>query len=466
MAGASAPRRKPLELFVPGRICLMGEHSDWAGSYRRFNRDIEPGLCLASGTSQGLHARVWPHAHKLVVSSVDHLGGTSGPDEYDMDPAELLRVANAGGHFAYAAGVAYQIAIRYHVHGLVIENYFTDLPVQKGLSSSAAICVLVARAFNRVYDLKLTVRGEMDLAYHGEITTPSQCGRLDQCCAFGARPVLMRFDGERLDCEELALGAPLHILIVELNGHKDTVEILAKLNRAYPVPDSDVERGVHDFLGRRNRELVEAAIPALAAGDARRVGELMDAFQADFDAALMPQCPSQLTSPILHSVMAHAPLRPHVWGIKGIGSQGDGSAQLLCRSAADLDAAASIIKRDFGMLCLPLQIGSTKPVTQALIPAASYSQHLFPASMALPPALFPVLDGSDGLMKPAILVLVEEAVEAGLGHVVIIVAKQHKRDFAAIFHDPLEPQASAPLPYRPPAPARWQGRHRSITTFL
>lgn len=49
------------------------------------------------------------------------------------------------------------------------------------------------------------VRGEMDLAYHGEITTPSQCGRMDQCCAFGPRPVLMTFDGDRLDCDELSL---------------------------------------------------------------------------------------------------------------------------------------------------------------------------------------------------------------------------------------------------------------------
>ena len=31
----------------------MGEHSDWAGSYRRFNKDIEPGMCLVSGTNQG-----------------------------------------------------------------------------------------------------------------------------------------------------------------------------------------------------------------------------------------------------------------------------------------------------------------------------------------------------------------------------------------------------------------------------
>ena len=30
---------KAREVFVPGRICLMGEHSDWAGSYRRFNKE-------------------------------------------------------------------------------------------------------------------------------------------------------------------------------------------------------------------------------------------------------------------------------------------------------------------------------------------------------------------------------------------------------------------------------------------
>ncbi|MCB0002160.1 MAG: GHMP kinase, partial [Anaerolineae bacterium] len=24
-----------MKIFVPGRICLFGEHSDWAGGYRR-----------------------------------------------------------------------------------------------------------------------------------------------------------------------------------------------------------------------------------------------------------------------------------------------------------------------------------------------------------------------------------------------------------------------------------------------
>jgi len=54
----------------------------------------------------------------------------------------------------------------------------------KGLSSSAAVCVLVARAFNYFYNLNLTVRGEMYYAYVGERETGSLCGSLDQAVAF------------------------------------------------------------------------------------------------------------------------------------------------------------------------------------------------------------------------------------------------------------------------------------------
>ncbi len=93
----------------------------------------------------------------------------------------------------------------YHVRGLEIDNYQTDLPIKKGLSSSAAICVLVARAFNRIYDLKMTVRGEMEYAYLGEITTPSRCGRMDQGCAYGNKPIIMVYDGEQTDVKELSV---------------------------------------------------------------------------------------------------------------------------------------------------------------------------------------------------------------------------------------------------------------------
>ena len=192
-----------MKIFVPGRICLFGEHSDWAGGYRRINADIENGYTLICGTDQGIYAEATPHPNSLVLYSTTPDGERLGPYEIPMEPKALLEEAGKGGFWSYAAGVAYQVITNYRVRGLVIDNYQTDLPMKKGLSSSAAICVLTARAFNRVYDLKMTVRGEMELAYQGEITTPSRCGRMDQGCAFGKRPVLMTFDGDRLDTEEL-----------------------------------------------------------------------------------------------------------------------------------------------------------------------------------------------------------------------------------------------------------------------
>ena len=39
----------------------------------------------------------------------------------------------------------------------------------------------------------------------------------------------------------------------------------------------------------------------------------------------------QLTAPVLHKVLGLPELQPLVWGGKGVGSQGDGTAQLLCK---------------------------------------------------------------------------------------------------------------------------------------
>lgn len=43
-------------LFVPGRLCLFGEHSDWAGALRARRPGLAPGRCLVAGTDQGLRA--------------------------------------------------------------------------------------------------------------------------------------------------------------------------------------------------------------------------------------------------------------------------------------------------------------------------------------------------------------------------------------------------------------------------
>lgn len=42
-------------------------------------------------------------------------------------------------------------------NGVTVDNYLTTLPMKKGLSSSAAVCVLVVRALCLVYGLELSV---------------------------------------------------------------------------------------------------------------------------------------------------------------------------------------------------------------------------------------------------------------------------------------------------------------------
>ena len=130
-----------MKLFVPGRICIFGEHSDWAGGYRRINIDIEKGHTLIIGTNQGIYAEVEEHPTSLILTSTTPEGEKLGPTEIPMQPDNLLQVAQEGGYWSYIAGVAYQVLTNYHVRGLVIDNYKTDLPIKKGLSSSAAICV-------------------------------------------------------------------------------------------------------------------------------------------------------------------------------------------------------------------------------------------------------------------------------------------------------------------------------------
>ena len=421
-----------VKIFVPGRVCLFGEHSDWAGGHRRINSDIEKGYTLLTGTDQGIYADVKPHPRALIVSSTTPKGERFGPHEIPMEPGALLEEAQKGKFWSYIAGVAYQVMTHYHVRGLVIDNYQTDLPMKKGLSSSAAISVLTARAFNRAYDLKMTVRGEMELAYQGEITTPSRCGRMDQGCAFGNRPILMTYDSDRLEVKELRVRENMYWVLVDLGGQKDTVEILAHLNRAYPFAENEVGRGVQELLGPTNKRIVLEAIGALEKSDARRLGELMIEAQALFDRYATPACPEELTAPLLHGVLNHEPLKAHIWGGKGVGSQGDGTAQFLARSAPDQKALIDIVERDFHMSCLPLTLSAGQKVRKAVIPAAGFGTRLFPASKATKKELFPIVD-RDGIAKPVILLLVEEALSAGIEEVVIIVQENDLNDFRSFF---------------------------------
>ena len=423
-----------MKLFVPGRICLFGEHSDWAARWRLNNSELEKGYTLIASTNQGVYAEVKPHPTRLILKTTLSDGTRHGPFSLPMEGDALLAEAEKGGFFSYAAGVAYQILTNYQVQGLEIDNYLTDLPVKKGLSSSAAISVLVARAFNRTYDLKMTTRGEMEYAYRGEITTPSRCGRMDQGCAY-QRPILMTFDGDRVDITELSVPENMYFVIVDLGAGKDTLLILNQLSHCYPFADSELEKNVQHYLGPLSAQITQEAHQSLRDGDAEAVGNLMTRAQTEFDKHLIPACPSQLTAPVLHKVLNYEPIQPYIWGGKGVGSQGDGSAQFIVKDEESQQRVIEIIEKDLQMSCLKLVIEAGRHVRKAVIPAAGFGTRLFPASKAMKKELFPVVD-KFGRAKPAIMAIVEEAIDAGIEEVCLIIQSSDREIFESFFKTP------------------------------
>jgi len=346
-----------LRLFVPGRLCLFGEHSDWAGSLRSQDPSIVPGACILSGTDQGITATVGG-ADAFEMTSRLPGGSTRGPLRVPMDEVPLRHAATSDTFFRYAAGVAAEVHARFGTGGVHIDVTETDLPMARGLSSSAAICVLTARAFNQVHGLGLGIAEEMDLAYRGELAAGSQCGRMDQACAYGNRLLRLRFDADDMSVEQLRPRRDLHLLIVDLRHEKDTRRILADLHHHFVAASSPHRGRLRDALGAANQALIAAASAALEQGDARAVGNLMTEAQRRFDDAVAPACPSELAAPRLHAVLESSAIRELAWGGKGVGSQGDGAAQLVCRGAAERGRLAERLSSSGGLHCLPLTISA------------------------------------------------------------------------------------------------------------
>ena len=349
-----------------------------------------------------------------------------------MDTQVLRRTACEGGYFSYVAGVASYINEHYSVGGLRIHITRRTLPMKSGLSSSAAICVLTARGFNRIYKLKLNTLGEMNIAFIGEQRTPSRCGRLDQACAFGVKPVHMTFDSNEVDVEPITLGGTFYWVIADLKAGKDTIKILSDLNKCYPFAENDRERAVHEALGADNREYIERAAGLLTEGNAEGLGALMREVQENFDKKVAPASPKELAAPVLHSVLNDENLDKWIYGAKGVGSQGDGTVQLLAKDAACQSEVINYLNNVRGMEAFPLTLKPKQTVRKAVIPVAGFGTRLYPATKAVKKDFLPVLD-KDGLFKPVIMVLLEQLVQSGIEEVCLIIGREERHLYEEFF---------------------------------
>lgn len=433
------------ELFVPGRLCLFGEHSDWAGKYRSMNSDIVPGAAIVTGIEQGIHAVVEKSDNFKVTSDADEIKGVWQDFECKMDFQELKDIARSGSFFCYCAGVASYMLEWYKVGGVHIHITKMDMPMKSGLSSSAAICVLVCRAFNLLYQLNLSVNGEMNIAYWGELRTSSRCGRLDQACAFGVGPVKMVFDAEDVSVEHFNIKKTLHWVFANLNSEKNTIRILADLNKAYPFAETESEQKEHLALGQLNQNVIERAITYMSEGRAEELGLLMDEAQRIFDEYVAPNSPKHLVAPKLHQYLEDRQIRQWIYGGKGVGSQGDGSIQFLAKDEESQSALVNYLTAQ-GLPAYKLTIQPKHSVRKAIIPVAGFGTRLYPETRFLKKDFFPVVD-RDGLVKPVIMVLIEECLSAGIEEICLVLGGDEEREmYRSFFETRLSDEHYSKLP--------------------
>lgn len=417
-------RKNSIKIFVPGRLCVFGEHSDWAGEYRLKNEEIEKGYAITVLLQEGIYATV-RKSDSFVVYDNDKFFSC------DMNLNSLDSEIKKNSYYSYSCGVVYEILKRFPVSGIEVTITKKTLPEKKGLSSSAAICVLIVRAFNKLYHLGFSIEDEMNFAYNGERHC-SKCGKIDQICAYNRQVSLMEFDGDDLFVSPLEVGADLHFVFADLNSSKNTQEILNQLNSCFPIPKNDLEVGVLNYLGSENKKIVKRAIELFRSGNASEIGSLMNFAQEKFDKALIPIC-SELEALRLHEILKDKFVRKISYGGKSVGSGGNGSVQFIVDDVHSQEKLKKYLEDKYGCTTYSLIIKKNSFIKKAIVPLAGFGSRMYPFTKSIPKAFLPVLDHD--ILKPTFMIILEELYDAGVRNVALIIDRESQNIFDNFFSD-------------------------------
>jgi UTP-glucose-1-phosphate uridylyltransferase len=166
--------------------------------------------------------------------------------------------------------------------------------------------------------------------------------------------------------------------------------------------------------------------------------------QRVFDENLMPIC-SELSSPKLHRVLADASVQAFVYGGKGVGSQGDGCVQFICKGVEERQQLSTYLSTAYGLPCFDLDICRPASVRKAVIPVAGLGTRMFPYTKAVPKTFLPVVT-PEGITKPVIQVIVEEALSSGIEQVALIIQPEDEARFRAYFQTDVRVETLNKLP--------------------
>ena len=353
----------PLLVRAPGRVNLIGEHTDY-----------NDGFVLPMAIDRSLWIALRPRPDRQVIA-----GSLDLPEPVSFD---LDGLARGTGWGEYLKGVAWSLEQAGHRlcgwEGVLAG----DVPIGSGLSSSAALEMAAARAFAAVSELPWEPGA---MARLGQIAESDwvgvRCGIMDQMISASARA------GQALliDCRTLATepvpvpegcvvavldtGTRRQLADSRYNERRAECEAAARHYGVAALRDLDGTGlraradGLDPVLLRRARHVVTenartlAAVEALRAGDAATTGRLMNQSHASL------RDDYEVSGPALDAMVALAQGHPACLGARLTGAGFAGCAVALVREAQAQDFAHEV-EADYArttehtpeiMLCQPAE---------------------------------------------------------------------------------------------------------------
>lgn len=340
-----------IKLFIPGRIGVIGEVSDLVSPYLSENKELIPGHAISLPINKGIYSNS-KKSEKFIYKNKEKYF------ECEITEERLEEEAESDSFYSYICGTILYLIRNYKVQGIELEIEKMDLPIKKGLSSSAAICLTIVKAYNELYDLKLNDKQIKEIAYEGEHLAKSQCGRLDQESIMNNSISHIIFEENEAKSEEIFVKEEIYLLLVDLNSYKDTKSIMRTFNNALPFVRNEDDQIIHDIIGEKNKELIQKAIEGIEIGNIKQLGECLSKAQELMDKA--GKICEALKAPVFHKMINDDFVKKSIYGGKACGSGGDGTAILICKDKKKQEELSKYINETFKMETIKTEIEKTK----------------------------------------------------------------------------------------------------------
>jgi galactokinase len=355
---------------APGRVNLLGEHTDYNGGpvlpvaiERRtaIAARTAPGWSFASTSEEGVQ-QVDIDA-PMRRSWTDYLVGV-------VRELRALRAAPPGGHVAVA----------------------TNLPIGAGLSSSAALTVAAAKALSLLAGKRLSPAALAEIAFRAEYHQVGvRCGRMDQTIAAHGQPgSALLFETAAGTLQPVPLPGRLWILETgvshRLTGgalndrRRECEEALAfcrewrpgllQLAQLTPEDLPEVERRLAPPLVPRVRHVVtetartRRAAEVLAAGDLATLGQLLvqghESLRVDYESTI-PEADLLVSSAMKHGA----------YGARLTGAGWGGAVVLLAPAEREARAVAEVgsdFEKQYGRMPVTWSTRAARGVRRETLP--------------------------------------------------------------------------------------------------